>query len=187
MRLFTLLRRRARAFYLLVLANLAFLLLLYKGLYAPQPNQISTGPHPPDIQIINDLQGPHRPINAEDLSKAKLYNPEDEFQPAKLGVTKFVSVKVDTTDLGPCDNVQAPAYPVTETFKFYRVEPDKDETFVFSAYFDPRTKPAAVRILGMGSGADTPSKFCQLWYRGAKQPKILPAQYHIVPETHDMR
>ena len=52
-----------------------------------------------------------------------------------------------------------------------------------------RTMPAAVKIIGISSGAglSPPVKFCQLWYDGDSVPQTTVAVYVIVPETHDRK
>jgi len=61
---------------------------------------------------------------------------------------------------------------------------------MFIAY---RTKPVAVKVIGISSGmgedgvASSSVKFCQLWFSGETVPRTTPAEYVIVPETHDRK
>lgn len=84
---------------------------------------------------------------------------------------------------------------------FLHVENGMRDAFVFSAYYDPRTSPPLVRVIGLSGGYSAqpqlPVKHCQLWYRGGaggksaggneRGPVVTRAQYDIVPETHGRR
>ena len=51
-----------------------------------------------------------------------------------------------------------------------------------------RTKPAAVKIIGISSGSFSSAlKHCQLWFADDSVPRTTVAEYDIVPETHDRR
>ena len=80
---------------------------------------------------------------------------------------------------------------VVENFQWQNVVNGLRETYVFSAFYDPRTNPASIKIIGISSGyyngLDKPTKHCQLWYKGSKVPEVVLAEYAIVPETHDRR
>ena len=66
----------------------------------------------------------------------------------------------------------------------------QNETYVYSAYYDPRQDPPSVRILGMSSGvtldADHVSglKYCYVWFLGRDRPDVMGAGYEVIPETH---
>jgi hypothetical protein len=85
-----------------------------------------------------------------------------------------------------------PALDLEEQRRWQTVVNGIPETYVFSAYYDGRTKPAAVKIIGISSGfqgslSGSPLKFCQLWYVDETIPRVTVAEYTIVPETHDMK
>lgn len=96
------------------------------------------------------------------------------------------------------DNVGIPSSAdemTEETFQWQTVGRESRETFVFSAYYDRRTTPAVVRIIGISSGkyvgapddGRRQTKHCQLWLPNEIHPKVTLAEYNIVPETHDRR
>ena len=200
MRLYGIVGRRSRATVLLVLANICFLLLLYRGINSPEQDTPRHAPDRGPDHILpryrhkahdEDSEEKHfpergRPFNSNDLKMADSIKAETKYKVEDIGLKKKFPVRVDTIDFGPCDNVKAPpTRPLAH--QFHRVESNSSDTFVFSAFFDPRTDPPAVRLLGMASGQDPPNKFCQVWYPQQRQPEVFIAEYHIVPETHDMK
>ena len=101
------------------------------------------------------------------------------------------------------DLLRPPPTDLVESHRWQPVHEGERETFVFSAFFDARTRPPAVRIIGLSSGVYPASstwslngggpsgggvvKYCRLWYVGETEPEVVQAEYNIVPETHERR
>ncbi|ELU17124.1 hypothetical protein CAPTEDRAFT_228919 [Capitella teleta] len=166
--------RRSRATVILLLLNAALLCLIF--LYTAADERFQGR----DLHLQQDVP---RPIVVDDFKKPVIRIPKtDPWSPGDIGHKKKFTVYQQDPKPQYCQNVHK-VRPSKES-TFLKVEEGSEDTFVFSAYFDPRTSPPSVRILGMSKGMDPQKKFCQVWYQG--QLEIYTAEYFIVPETHDM-
>ena len=90
-------------------------------------------------------------------------------------------------DLGTCHGLDPPAPDLQETYDWQAVGHGNRDTYVFSAYYEPRLVPRAVRVIGIASGRDPIRKYCQVWYPGHTTPEIARAEYDLIPETHEKK
>lgn len=99
-----------------------------------------------------------------------------------------VSATVGASRSWSCSKVlYTPPAPeaLRENFAWQKVEPDS-ETYLFSAYYESRTDPPAIRIVGIFI-ENFSQKFCQLWVAGRTTPEIVEVETMVLPESHDKR
>lgn len=132
---------------------------------------------------------PHRnifrnrhPLNS---SRTKKYASMDDLD--KIEIRKKVNISV--VELPRCANLTSePPDPeeLRETFQWQMIGSGESDSYVFSAYYDDRTVPPMVRIIGIAREMVL-KKYCRLYFDFSSTPDIVEAELVLLPESHGRR
>lgn len=118
-------------------------------------------------------------------SRTKKYASMDDLD--KIEVKK--KVNVSAVELPRCDNLTSkPPNPeeLRETFQWQTIGDGDSGSYVFSAYYDDRTVPSMVRIIGIAREVVL-KKYCRLYFDVASTPDVVEAEIVLLPESHGRR
>lgn len=137
----------------------------------------------------NFVRNPHRKIfkirHPLNYSRTKKYASMDDLD--KIEIRKKVNVSV--VELPRCANlISKPPDPeeLRETFQWQTIGSGDSDSYVFSAYYDDRTVPPMVRIIGIAREMAL-KKYCRLYFDFAPTPDVVEAELVLLPESHGRR
>ena len=119
----------------------------------------------------------------------------DQLDQAKLsysfGAKRFDGLRTlewnDCVDEGFRDSRLPPTDP-GESFTWQHIDPEDNDIYLFSAFFDVRSTPPQVTVLGIGRNYFFRRRIlCRVWYRGQSEPDVVVSSYAFSPETHALR